>query len=109
MVLRQRATDPVGASFGPARTGGASFASMFAAPASAVVQREPDEAPPAASEAAAPESAATAPAATPPAGAAGAGPSATELEEMARRLYEPLSARLRAELWLDRERAGALL
>jgi hypothetical protein len=25
---------------------------------------------------------------------------------MARRLFEPLSARLRAELWLDRERAG---
>ena len=32
--------------------------------------------------------------------------SATELDEMARRLYEPLSARLRAELWLDRERYG---
>lgn len=30
----------------------------------------------------------------------------TDLDEMARRLYEPLVARLRAELWLDRERAG---
>jgi hypothetical protein len=27
---------------------------------------------------------------------------------MARRLYEPLSARLRAEFWLDRERAGVM-
>ena len=35
-----------------------------------------------------------------------AGAAAAELDEMARRLYEPLSARLRAELWLDRERAG---
>ena len=31
-----------------------------------------------------------------------------ELEEMARRLYEPLSSRLRAELWQDRERSGLL-
>ncbi|MGB7983477.1 MAG: hypothetical protein WCF36_22080 [Candidatus Nanopelagicales bacterium] len=35
-------------------------------------------------------------------------PSAAELEEMARRLYEPLSSRLRAELWADRERSGQL-
>ena len=44
------------------------------------------------------------------AGAAGgaptAGAAAADLDEMARRLFEPLSARLRAELWLDRERAG---
>ena len=31
-----------------------------------------------------------------------------DLDEMARRLFEPLSARLRAELWLDRERAGLI-
>lgn len=31
------------------------------------------------------------------------------LDELARRLYEPLSARLRAELWLDRERTGRSL
>ena len=45
-----------------------------------------------------------------PAGpAASAGPmSGAELEEMARRLYEPLSARLRAELYQDRERSGLL-
>ena len=43
----------------------------------------------------------------PPAGAAPtAGAAAAQLDEMARRLFEPLSARLRAELWLDRERAG---
>ena len=35
-----------------------------------------------------------------------AGAAAADLDEMARRLFEPLSARLRAELWLDRERAG---
>jgi hypothetical protein len=41
----------------------------------------------------------------PPPTAGGGAPSA-DLDEMARRLYEPLTARLRAELWLDRERAG---
>jgi len=49
------------------------------------------------------------PAPTPaPAGAPAAAP-ATDLDEMAKRLYEPLSARLRAELWLDRERAGLVI
>jgi hypothetical protein len=52
--------------------------------------------------------AAPAPAAPAPAGAAPGGPSGAELEEMARRLYEPLSSRLRAELWQDRERSGLL-
>lgn len=31
-----------------------------------------------------------------------------QLEEMARRLYEPMASRIRAELWQDRERAGLL-
>lgn len=51
----------------------------------------------------------------PPAAAAlpgGPGPAGGEaganLDEMARRLYEPLAARLREELWLDRERAGLM-
>jgi hypothetical protein len=36
-----------------------------------------------------------------------AGPTATpDLDELARRLFDPLTARLRAELRLDRERAG---
>ncbi len=38
------------------------------------------------------------------AGAANALP--TDLDELARRLFDPLSARLRNELWMDRERAG---
>jgi hypothetical protein len=37
-----------------------------------------------------------------------AGTPSADLDEMARRLYEPLSARLKAELWLDRERAGVM-
>ncbi|HEX6684199.1 MAG TPA: hypothetical protein VF062_15455 [Candidatus Limnocylindrales bacterium] len=40
------------------------------------------------------------------AGAVGAPAAGADLDEMARRLFEPLSARLRTELWLDRERAG---
>lgn len=53
-------------------------------------------------------SAAPPPTAAAPAGVAAptAGAAAANLDEMARRLFEPLSARLRAELWLDRERAG---
>lgn len=107
---------------------GVSFASMFAGPhapetgpaartgsaaetGSAVedgftsVQLQPADAPPP-PEVAEPPAVQTAPATTaapPPAGTPGA-----DLDEMARRLYEPLAARLRAELWLDRERAGAL-
>ena len=64
------------------------------------------EAPPPASEPATDTSAAppvTTPVLPP---AAGGGASPVDLDEMARRLYEPLTARLRAELWLDRERAG---
>jgi hypothetical protein len=37
---------------------------------------------------------------------AASGAKPPDLDELARRLYEPLTARLRAELWLDRERAG---
>ncbi|WP_157979816.1 hypothetical protein [Kribbella monticola] len=38
--------------------------------------------------------------------AGGKSVSAAEVEELAKRLYEPLTAKLKAELWLDRERAG---
>jgi len=51
----------------------------------------------------------TAPTTGSPAAPAGGGtrkPTAAELDELAKRLYEPLSARLRTELWLDRERSG---
>ena len=43
-----------------------------------------------------------------PAGGEGIGSTGGNLDEMARRLYEPLAARLREELWLDRERAGLM-
>jgi len=67
-------------------------------PAETEVQREP-----------APTSSPSTTPSAPPAGAAGAtAPSGAELDEMARRLYEPLTARLRAELWQDRERSGLL-
>lgn len=51
--------------------------------------------------------------ATPPASSSTVAPAAAgakppDLDELARRLYEPLTARLRAELWLDRERAGVV-
>ena len=52
------------------------------------------------------------PAAAPVAPAAGgaapgaAAPAAPNLDELARKLYDPLAARLKAELRLDRERAG---
>ena len=49
------------------------------------------------------------PSAPAPGGAsAGGAPAGADLDEMARRLFEPLSARLRAEFWLDRERAGLM-
>jgi hypothetical protein len=54
------------------------------------------------------EAAPSAPASTAAPAPAAPGASPTDLDEMARRLYEPLSARLRAELWLDRERAGVM-
>ena len=37
-----------------------------------------------------------------------AGLTSANLDEIARRLYDPLAARLREELWLDRERAGLM-
>lgn len=36
-------------------------------------------------------------------------PTGSQLEELAQLLYEPISARIRAELWLDRERAGLMV
>jgi hypothetical protein len=90
------------------------LAEMFALAAArssdgdATIQRSAETDVPPASDPPASTPAATGSAA--PAGPAGpaAPPSGAELEEMARRLYEPLSARLRAELWQDRERSGLL-
>lgn len=39
----------------------------------------------------------------------GGRPTGAQLEELAQLLYEPISARIRAELWLDRERAGLMV
>ncbi len=79
-----------------------------------VVQRSAAGSPPAATEVQLAPSDAPAPSsASAPAGGGAAAPggapaSGTDIEEMALRLYEPLTARLRAELWQDRERAGLL-
>ena len=77
--------------------------------ASPTVQREPEAAPP-------PETApAAAQAPSTPSGPAPSGPAAAspagggDVEELVNKLYDPLAARLRAELWLDRERAGVLM
>ena len=67
--------------------------------------------PPALGDAASAITETVATAATPASGAppAAAAAGTSNLDELARRLYEPLSARLRAELWLDRERSGRTL
>ena len=70
------------------------------------VQREPEPEP---ASQAPPPSAPAAAETTAAAAAPAAAPQATDVEEMVNRLYDPLAARLRAELWLDRERAGALM
>jgi hypothetical protein len=91
---------------------------------SLVVQREtegeaPAAAPAGGSEAPTDESANATPAAGSAAPAAataatqggggGTGAGGTNVDELVNRLYDPLAARLRAELWLDRERAGVLM
>ena len=73
--------------------------------ASPTVQREPEAAPPAPEPAPA---AASAPTMTLAPAAPGPAPGG-DVDELVNRLYDPLAARLRAELWLDRERAGVLM
>jgi hypothetical protein len=70
---------------------------VFDVASAPAVQREADDAP-AASEPA------PAAAAAPSAAAPGAG--GQNIDDLVRRLYDPLAARIKAELWLDRERAG---
>jgi hypothetical protein len=67
---------------------------------------EPAAEPAAAAEAAAPATGGAPPVAATP--AAAPLPSGPQLEELARQLFEPLAARLKTELRLDRERAGLL-
>lgn len=78
------------------------------------VQRETTESAPEPAPVVDPEPPPTAaPAAAPTLTAApalGAPAAATpDVDELVNRLYDPLAARLRAELWLDRERAGVLM
>jgi hypothetical protein len=49
------------------------------------------------------------PATAAPAAAPAPAQAPADVDELVGRLYEPIAARLRAELWLDRERAGALM
>jgi hypothetical protein len=77
--------------------------------ASSTVQREPEAAPPPESPPAAPQAPGT-PSGPAPSGPAAASPAGGgDVEELVNKLYDPLAARLRAELWLDRERAGVLM
>ena len=83
----------------------------WSAPTPVQREEEPGPVPEPPAGDAGPPAAAPAPAAGPaPAAPGGTGskgkPTAAELDELAKRLYEPLSARLRTELWLDRERSG---
>ncbi len=75
------------------------------APSAAVVQRDA-EPEPAATEAVGQRAPSSAPSVATSVASGGAAPN---LDELVRRLYEPLAARLRAELWLDRERSGRSL
>jgi hypothetical protein len=81
----------------------------FASPGVPSIQRATEEPTPAA-EAAAPVVATPAVTSAPAAAGAG-GPAAagTDVDELVNRVYDALAARLRAELWLDRERAGTLM
>jgi hypothetical protein len=76
----------------------------FGAP---TIQRAPDSTPPAEA------STETPPVSASPSTALSVAPATTSAEpnvdELVNRLYDPLAARLRAELWLDRERAGVLM
>lgn len=111
-VQRSPANGPVHAATGGS-SGPISFASMFAGVDAAAgedgytsVQLLSDEAVPV--DAPPP----SAPLAAAPAAPAGAAPAAAaapaDVDELARRLFEPLSARIRAELRLDRERSGLM-
>lgn len=125
LVVSRRVAATEGPERGPRPGEGISFERMFAAavpsatgtaapaePDQVSLQRQPLDSGASPSEPSV--SAMSEPAAAPvpggpgPAGGEGAGGTAANLDEMARRLYEPLAARLREELWLDRERAGLM-
>lgn len=108
-------TSPTPTSPTSTSSAGVSFAAMFGAGAAEAaadgytsVQLSPEDAAPAPADATPVPAPAPAPgpAPAPELTTAPAGAAPTDLDEMARRLFEPLSARIRAELWLDRERSG---
>lgn len=72
--------------------------SLHGAEGSAAVQHESVPTPPAP----------TVPTAVPSPSVAAGATGSVNVDELATRLYEPLVTRIRAELWLDRERAGVL-
>ena len=98
-------TDPLPTA-GAADDRGAATTITFGPP---VVQRAPEssDAPPADSSASGAAAAPAVAAAAAPQNPSGAAP--VNIDELVERIYDPLAARLRTELWLDRERAGALL
>jgi hypothetical protein len=105
----QTTTDP---DIVPPRTHGTVQAVAFDAPTAqreALSESDPMPAVQTISEQALPEHAPSAPAASAPAAAHAPAQAPADVDELVGRLYEPLAARLRAELWLDRERAGALM
>ena len=78
--------------------------------ASPTVQREPEAAPPSPNLRRRRRRPRAAPSGPAPSGPAAAGPAAAAMSRSwSTSLYDPLAARLRAELWLDRERAGVLM
>jgi hypothetical protein len=117
LIVSRQVSLPGGASSESRSSGEMSFVDMFGSgresesgsPAedgftSVQLQSAGDSGPPASEPTT--ESAPSAPPTSSSAPPAAAGPKPADLDELARRLYEPLTARLRAELWLDRERAG---
>jgi hypothetical protein len=114
----QRAPDPTVATESASPTvqrapvdGGAATTITFDSP---VVQREPEgeaaaAAPGANAEPAARGALPAAAAGAAPGGSGGGRGAGGDVDELVNRLYDPLAARLRAELWLDRERAGVLM
>ncbi|OBB62095.1 hypothetical protein [Mycolicibacterium monacense] len=75
------------------------------------VQRDadPSESPDPPDEPAVPQAPVTATPAASPAAIGGVPAAGGNIDELVNRLYDPLAARLRSELWLDRERAGVLM
>jgi hypothetical protein len=81
----------------------------FASPSMPSIQRATEEPAPV-TDTAAPVAAAPAPTSAPTASGSGTpGAAGTDVDELVNRVYDALAARLRAELWLDRERAGTLM